>query len=67
MNLQNLLAQIINSQNPMQMILNTMTPSQQQMAKNFLNKPNRQQALQELMKENNISQEQVENFKKMIK
>ena len=44
-----------------------MTPQQQQMAKAFLNKPNREQALQQLMKDNNISQEQVDNIKNMIK
>ena len=67
MNMQNLLAQIINSKNPYQMIMGTMTPQQQQMAKTFLSKPNRQQALQELMKQNNISQEQVDNLKNIIK
>lgn len=67
MNLQNVLAQIINSKNPYQMLMNNMNPMQQQMAKAFLNKPNRQQALQDLMREHNISQEQVDNLKNMIK
>ena len=49
------------------MIMGTMTPQQQQLAKTFLAKPNRQQALQDLMKENNVSQEQVDNLTKMIK
>ena len=66
MNIQNLLAQILNSQNPYQMIMGIMTPQQQQLAKTFLSKPNRNQALQELMKDNNVSQEQVDNIKKMI-
>ena len=66
MNLQNLLSQIVNSKNPYQMIMGTMTPQQQQMAKIFLAKPNRQQALQDLMRENGVSQEQVDNIKKMI-
>ena len=44
-----------------------MSPQQQQMAKAFLNKPNRQQALQDLMKENGVSQEQVDGLKKLIK
>lgn len=47
--------------------MSRMTPQQQQMAKTFLSKPNRQQALQELMKENGVSQEQVDNIAKMIK
>ena len=67
MNIQNLLAQILNSRNPMQMLMNTMTPQQQQMAKTFLAKPNRQEALQDLMKEKGVSQEQVDNLKKFIK
>ena len=67
MNIQNLLAQILNSKNPYQAIMSRMTPQQQQMAKTFLSKPNRQQALQELMKENNVSQEQIDNLTKMIK
>ena len=49
------------------MIMNMMTPQQQQLAKNFLNNPNRQQALQQLMKENGVSQQQVDNLKNMIK
>ena len=49
------------------MIMNNMNPMQQQMAKSFLSKPNRQQALQDLMKEHNVSQEQVDNLKNMIK
>lgn len=67
MNIQNILAQIINSKNPYQMIMNSMNPMQQQMAKSFLSKPNREQALQDLMKQNNISQAQVDNLKNMIK
>jgi hypothetical protein len=49
------------------MLMNRMTPQQQQMAKAFLNKPNREQALQELMQQNGVTQEQVDNIKKMIK
>lgn len=47
--------------------MNNMNPMQQQMAKAFLSKPNRQQALQDLMKERGITQEQVDNLTKMIK
>lgn len=67
MNIQNLLAQIVNSKNPYQMLMNTMTPQQQQMAKMFLAKPNREQALKDLMRDNNVSQEQVDNLKNMMK
>ena len=66
MNLQNVLAQILNSKNPYQMIMNNMNPMQQQMAKQFLSKPNREQALQDLMKERGITQDQVNNLKKLI-
>ena len=61
------LQQILKSGNPMQAIMNTMTPQQKQMAQVFLNSPNREQALQELMKQNNVSQQQVDNLKQMIK
>jgi hypothetical protein len=44
-----------------------MTPQQQQMARTFLNNPNREQALKQLMKDNNISQSQVDSLKKYIK
>ena len=44
-----------------------MTPQQKQMAQAFLKKPNREQALQELMKEKGVSQEQVDNLKNVIK
>ena len=63
----NILQQILKSGNPQQMIMNMMTPQQKMMAQTFLNNPNREQALQELMKQNNVSQQQVEEFKKVIK
>ena len=44
-----------------------MTPQQKQMAQVFLNKPNREEALKDLMKENNVSQEQVDAVRKMFK
>jgi hypothetical protein len=63
----NFLQQIIKSGNPQQMILNMMTPQQRQMAQAFLNNPNREQALQNLMKQNNVSQDQVDGLKNMLK
>ena len=67
MNMSNLLSQILNSQNPYKMIMGMMTPQQQQMANAFLQKPNREQALQDLMRQNNVSQAQVDNLKNMMK
>lgn len=63
----NLIQQIIKSSNPQQMIMNMMTPQQKIMAQNFLSKPNREQALKDLMKENNVSEEQVNSVKKILK
>lgn len=62
----NLIQQIMKSGNPQQAILNMMNPQQKMMAQTFLNAPNREQALQDLMKQNNVSQEQVDAFKKSI-
>lgn len=63
----NILQQIMKSANPQQMIMNMMNPQQKAMAQAFLNNPNREQALQDLMKQNNISQQQVDNLKNMMK
>ena len=62
----NLIQQIMKSGNPQQMIMNMMTPQQKQMAQAFLNNPNRQQALQELMKQNNVSEQQVNEVAKVL-
>ena len=63
----NLIQQLMKSGNPTQAIMNMMTPQQKQMAQAFLNNPNREQALQDLMKQNNVSPQQVEDLKKVIK
>lgn len=63
----NFLQQIMKSGNPQQMIMNMMTPQQKVMAQTFLNNPNREQALKDLMKQNNVSEEQVNNLKNAIK
>lgn len=63
----NLIQQIIKSSNPQQMIMNMMTPQQKIMAQAFLNNPNREQALQDLMKQNNVSQQQVDSLKNIVK
>ena len=62
----NLIMQFMKSGNPMQAIMNMMTPQQKQMAQAFLNNPNREQALQDLMKQNGVTQEQVEQVTKVI-
>ena len=62
----NIIQQILKSANPQQMIMNMMTPQQQQIAQAFLSNPNREQALKDLMKENNVSQEQVDSLKKLM-
>lgn len=62
----NLLQQILKSGNPMQAIMNMMTPGQKQMAQTFLNNPNREQALQELKKQYNINDEQINAITKFI-
>ena len=63
----NIIKQILKSGNPQQVIMNMMTPQQQMIAQAFLNNPNREQALKDLMKQNNVSQQQVDNLKQMIK
>jgi hypothetical protein len=62
----NLIMQIMKSGNPQQAIMNMMTPQQKQIAQAFLNSPNREQALQELMKQNGVTQEQVQQVTKII-
>jgi len=61
------LQQIMKSGNPQQMIMNMMTPQQKQMAQAFLNSPNREEALKDLMKQNNVSEEQVNSVKSVLK
>ena len=63
----NFIQQIMKSGNPQQMILNMMTPQQKAMAQAFLNNPDREKALQDLMKTHNVSKEQVDAVKDMIK
>ena len=61
-----MIQQIMKSGNPTQMLMNMMNPQQKAMAQAFLNNPNREQALQQLMHQHNVSQEQVDSIKKMI-
>lgn len=55
----NIIQQLLKSGNPMQAIMNMMSPQQKQMAQTFLNNPNREQALEELKKQYNVSDEQI--------
>jgi hypothetical protein len=62
----NFLQQLLKSRNPQQMLLNMMTPQQRMMAQAFLSNPNREQALKELMAQNNVSQQQVDSLKNLL-
>ena len=62
----NVLQQIIKSGNPEQTLLSMLPPQQKMIAQAFLNNPNRQQALQDLMKQHNVSQEQVNELNKVL-
>ena len=55
----NIIQQLLKSGNPMQAVINMMSPQQKQMAQTFLNNPNREQALEELKKQYNVSDEQI--------
>lgn len=59
----NMLAQIMKSTNPQQMILNQMNPQQRQIAEQFLKSPNRDEALNNLIKQYGIDTNLIEQFK----
>ena len=54
------------SGNPMQSIMNMMNPQQKMIAQQFLNNPNRAQALEELKKQYNVSDDQIKAISKFI-
>lgn len=62
----NIIQQLLKSGNPMQAIMNMMNPQQKQMAQSFLNNPNREEALKELKKQYNVSDEQISAITKYI-
>ena len=62
----NLIMQLLKSGNPQQMILNMMNPQQRQIAQAFLSNPNREQALQQLKKDYNVSDEQINSLKNAL-
>ena len=65
MNLQ-IIQQLMKSGNPMQSIMNMMNPQQKMIAQQFLNNPNRAQALEELKKQYNVSDDQIKAISKFI-
>lgn len=62
----NFIQQLMKCGNPMQAIMNMMNPQQKQMAQAFLNNPNREQALNDLKKQYNVSDEQINAIAKFI-
>lgn len=62
----NLVMQLLKSKNPEQMIMSMMTPQQRQIAQAFLSNPNRQEALEKLKKDYNVSDEQISNLTNAI-
>ena len=62
----NLVMQLMKSGNPQQMIMNMMNPQQRQIAQAFLSNPNRAQALEDLKKQYNVSDDQINSLKSMI-
>lgn len=62
----NLIMQLLKSKNPQQMILNMMNPQQRQIAQAFLSNPNREQALEKLKKDYNVSDEQINSLKNAL-
>lgn len=63
----NLIMQLMKSGNPEQMILSMMTPQQRQIAQAFLKNPNREQALEQLKKEYNVTDEQINSLKNALR
>ena len=62
----NLVMQLLKSKNPEQMIMGMMTPQQRQIAQAFLSNPNRQEALEKLKKDYNVSDEQISSLTNAI-
>lgn len=62
----NFVMQVMKSGNPEQLIMSRMTPQQKQIAQNFLNSPNRAQALEQLKKDYNVSDDQINGLKNAL-
>lgn len=63
----NLLMQVLKSGKPEQLLLSMMNPQQRQIAEAFLAKPNREQALEELKRDYNVTDAQINSLKDAIK
>ncbi len=63
----NLLMQVMKSGKPEQLLLSMMNPQQRQIAEAFLAKPNREQALEELKRNYNVTDAQINSLKDAIK
>lgn len=63
----NLLMQVMKSGKPEQLLLSMMNPQQRQLAEAFLAKPNREQALEELKRDYNVTDAQINSLKDAIK
>ena len=62
----NYLQQIIKSGDPIKAIMSNLTPQQKQIAQAFLNNPNRDQALEDLKKQYNVSDAQIQQLTNVI-
>lgn len=64
MNLQNLVSQLGNATNPMSLMMSMLNPNQQQLAQQFQNKSNQEQAeeVAKLCNEKGITKEQLQSF-----
>lgn len=66
MNNINLIMQLLRSGNPQQMIMSMMNPQQRQIAQAFLSNPNREQALEQLKRDYNVSDDQINGLKNAL-
>ena len=68
MNLQNLVAQMGSSSNPMNFLMSMLNPNQKQLANQFQNKTKEQQAqeIADFCNQNGISKEQLQNLMNIL-
>ena len=68
MNLQNLMAQLGNSSNPMSLLMSMLNPNQKQQVSQFQGKTNQEQAemIAQYCNQNGISKEQLQNIMSML-
>lgn len=69
MNVQNLMSQMMNSSNPMAMMMGLLNPSQKQSVNNFrgLGRNGQAQAIANYCNQNGITKEQLSNILKMTR